>query len=116
MCAVGPYKDTVNLPLTKFNMRANSTQREPELQKFWEKSQIYEHLLKSNTGVSNPLHALSFGPLPYAALQRNVFDSLVLADRRSSHCMMDHHMLMGEQPIMLVRECLCSLCKEVLGP
>jgi hypothetical protein len=47
----GPYKDTVNLPLTKFNMRANSTQREPELQKFWEKNKIYEQLLKENPGV-----------------------------------------------------------------
>ena len=28
----GVYKGTVNLPDTKFNMRANSVQREPELQ------------------------------------------------------------------------------------
>ena len=33
----GPYKNTVNLPQTKFNMRANSKQREPELHRFWAK-------------------------------------------------------------------------------
>lgn len=49
-CA-GPYKDTVNLPQTKFNMRANSVQREPELQRFWEKNKVYETLLKTNPGV-----------------------------------------------------------------
>ncbi len=60
--SAGPYKDTVNLPITKFNMRANSTQREPELQKFWEKNNIYEQLLKSNPGVGiSP----SFMPLSF---------------------------------------------------
>ena len=47
----GPYKDTVNLPQTKFNMRANSKQREPELQRFWEEQNIYEQLLQTNSGV-----------------------------------------------------------------
>ena len=50
-CA-GPYKDTVNLPQTSFNMRANSKQREPELQRFWEEQNIYEQLLQTNPGVS----------------------------------------------------------------
>lgn len=49
--AAGPYKDTVNLPQTKFNMRANSKQREPELQRFWEEQNIYEQLLQTNSGV-----------------------------------------------------------------
>lgn len=47
----GPYKDTVNLPQTSFNMRANSKQREPELQRFWEEQDIYEQLLQTNPGV-----------------------------------------------------------------
>ena len=34
------YKETVNLPQTNFNMRANSVTREPEIQKFWAESQI----------------------------------------------------------------------------
>ena len=49
----GPYKDTVNLPQTKFNMRANSVQREPELQRFWEQHRVYEMLLETNPGVSS---------------------------------------------------------------
>ena len=46
-----PYKDTVNLPKTSFNMRANSAQREPELQKFWEANRVYQQLLETNKGV-----------------------------------------------------------------
>ncbi|GGA00597.1 isoleucine--tRNA ligase [Okeania sp. KiyG1] len=56
------YKDTVNLPQTKFNMRANSVTREPELQKFWAESQIYERLSQTNPGEIFTLHD---GP-PYA--------------------------------------------------
>lgn len=47
----GPYKDTVNLPVTKFNMRANSVQREPELQRQWAEQGTYEQLRDNNTGV-----------------------------------------------------------------
>ena len=52
-CA-GPYKDTVNLPVTKFNMRANSVQREPELQRQWAEQRTYEQLRDGNPGVSPP--------------------------------------------------------------
>jgi hypothetical protein len=52
-CA-GPYKDTVNLPVTKFNMRANSVQREPELQRQWAEQRTYEQLRDGNSGVSLP--------------------------------------------------------------
>jgi hypothetical protein len=50
----GPYKDTVNLPVTKFNMRANSVQREPELQRQWAQQRTYEQLRDGNAGVSVP--------------------------------------------------------------
>lgn len=56
------YKDTVNLPQTNFNMRANSVTREPELQKFWAEEQIYERLSETNPGETFTLHD---GP-PYA--------------------------------------------------
>ncbi|MBE9169617.1 isoleucine--tRNA ligase [Pleurocapsales cyanobacterium LEGE 06147] len=56
------YKDTVNLPQTGFNMRANATKREPELQKFWTDNQIYEQLSQNNPGELFVLHD---GP-PYA--------------------------------------------------
>ena len=53
VCAAGPYKDTVNLPQTKFNMRANSVQREPQIQKLWEQNQIYSGLLDDTSKVLN---------------------------------------------------------------
>jgi isoleucyl-tRNA synthetase len=58
----GKYKDTVNLPKTAFEMRANAAKREPELQKFWAEQGIYEHLSKHNPGEVFVLHD---GP-PYA--------------------------------------------------
>ena len=56
------YKDTVNLPQTEFNMRANSTKREPEIQQFWAENKIYEKLSQNNPGEMFVLHD---GP-PYA--------------------------------------------------
>ena len=60
--ATRSYKETVNLPQTEFNMRANAVQREPELQQFWAENQIYEQLSQNNTKDSFILHD---GP-PYA--------------------------------------------------
>ncbi|KAL4539563.1 hypothetical protein Ndes2437B_g02070 [Nannochloris sp. 'desiccata'] len=58
----GVYSKTVNLPQTKFDMRANSVVREPQLQAFWEENKIYETLSRSNPGEPFTLHD---GP-PYA--------------------------------------------------
>jgi isoleucyl-tRNA synthetase len=58
----GSYKDTVNLPQTQFDMRANAVKREPELQQFWADHQIYEQLSQTNPGAPFTLHD---GP-PYA--------------------------------------------------
>jgi len=58
----GNYKDTVNLPKTNFEMRANAIKREPEIQKFWEDNQIYQRLSQNNPGELFILHD---GP-PYA--------------------------------------------------
>lgn len=56
------YKDTVNLPKTKFEMRANAAKREPEIQKFWRENRIYEELAEKNPKEVFVLHD---GP-PYA--------------------------------------------------
>jgi isoleucyl-tRNA synthetase len=56
------YKDTVNLPKTKFDMRANAVKREPQLQQFWAEEKIYERLSQNNPGDPFILHD---GP-PYA--------------------------------------------------
>lgn len=36
------YKDTLNLPQTTLEMRANATQKEPQTQEFWEGINVYE--------------------------------------------------------------------------
>lgn len=56
------YKDTVNLPKTGFDMRANAVKKEPELQEFWAKEQVYEKLAQNNP---KDLFILHDGP-PYA--------------------------------------------------
>ncbi|MBD2196441.1 MULTISPECIES: isoleucine--tRNA ligase [Calothrix] len=62
MTETGSYKDTVNLPKTNFDMRANALKREPEIQKFWEENKIYDRLSEKNPGKLFILHD---GP-PYA--------------------------------------------------
>ncbi len=62
MTESGQYKDTVNLPQTRFDMRANASIREPEIQKFWAETRIYERLAEQNPGEPFVLHD---GP-PYA--------------------------------------------------
>ncbi|MDH6061489.1 isoleucine--tRNA ligase [Chrysosporum bergii ANA360D] len=62
MTEPGSYKDTVNLPKTKFEMRANAMKREPEIQKFWADNNIYHRLSQNNPGELFILHD---GP-PYA--------------------------------------------------
>lgn len=57
-----PYSQTVNLPQTPFDMRANSVKKEPELQKLWHDNKIYESLSRNNPGDIFTLHD---GP-PYA--------------------------------------------------
>ncbi|KZR63710.1 Isoleucine--tRNA ligase [Prochlorococcus marinus str. MIT 1327] len=56
------YKDTLNLLQTSFGMRANASQREPELQEFWKQQGIDLELGLNNQGQNFTLHD---GP-PYA--------------------------------------------------
>ncbi|MBE9185463.1 isoleucine--tRNA ligase [Microcoleus sp. LEGE 07076] len=66
------YKDTVNLPKTKFDMRANAARREPELQQFWADREIYDRLSQNNPG---DLFILHDGP-PYANGQLHIGHAL----------------------------------------
>ena len=66
------YKDTVNLPQTKFEMRANAVKREPELQQFWADEHIYDRLSENNPG---DLFILHDGP-PYANGQLHIGHAL----------------------------------------
>jgi isoleucyl-tRNA synthetase len=68
----GKYKDTVNLPKTNFDMRANAIKREPEIQKFWAENNIYSQLAENNPGELFILHD---GP-PYANGQLHIGHAL----------------------------------------
>lgn len=57
-----PYRSSVSLPVTSFSQRANAVVREPELQEFWAREQVYERLSRDNPGEVFVLHD---GP-PYA--------------------------------------------------
>ncbi len=55
------YSHTLNLPKTKFQMKANLPQKEPATLKFWEENDIYKKMLSK----SNKKYILHDGP-PYA--------------------------------------------------
>jgi len=57
------YKDTVLLPSTDFSQRANAKTREPEIQEFWKKEDVYEKLQEMEH--PNGSFTLHDGP-PYA--------------------------------------------------
>ncbi len=58
-----PYKDTLNLPKTRFGMKAALAQREPQWLKQWQKDRLYEQLMQHTAG--RPTFVLHDGP-PYA--------------------------------------------------
>lgn len=61
------YKETLNLPQTTLEMRANATKKEPETQKFWEEIKVYEkNLAQRNKTNSFVLHD---GP-PYLSSEK----------------------------------------------
>lgn len=57
------YKDTLNLPQTDFPMKANLPEREPQILKFWQDSDIYRLTEEKTKG--RPSFVLHDGP-PYA--------------------------------------------------
>ena len=63
MAKKDPYRDTLNLPKTKFGMKANLLQMEPNFQKRWERIKLFERMRQKE----HPKGAFIFhdGP-PYA--------------------------------------------------
>ena len=57
------YNNTLNLPVTEFNMRGALPQREPAWVEEWEEKQLYHKMIKKNEG--KPQYILHDGP-PYA--------------------------------------------------
>ncbi len=57
------YRDTLNLPKTKFKMKANLTQKEPMYLKRWDREDLYHQWQEATKG--RPQYILHDGP-PYA--------------------------------------------------
>ena len=49
------YRDTVALPQTGFDQRANAPVREPQIQNFWEEKRIYQSLYENPKGKLLPV-------------------------------------------------------------
>ena len=61
------YKNTLNLPQTTLEMRANATKREPEIQKFWEEINVYEKNIEQRDKTNK--FVLHDGP-PYLSSEK----------------------------------------------
>ena len=61
------YKDTLNLPQTSLQMRANATKREPEIQEFWAENNIYEKMTSQRDKANSFI--LHDGP-PYLSSEK----------------------------------------------
>ena len=61
------YKDTLNLPKTTLEMRANATKKEPETQKFWEEQGIYKKMTENKDKTNSFI--LHDGP-PYLSSEK----------------------------------------------
>ncbi|MBV8311379.1 MAG: class I tRNA ligase family protein, partial [Planctomycetaceae bacterium] len=58
-----PYKETLNLPVTRFEMKANLKVREPQIQARWREQDLYGQVRQARSrGARKVLHD---GP-PYA--------------------------------------------------
>ncbi|PIQ26791.1 isoleucine--tRNA ligase [bacterium (Candidatus Blackallbacteria) CG17_big_fil_post_rev_8_21_14_2_50_48_46] len=84
------YKQTLNLPQTSFSMRANSGQREPQLQEFWKNTNVYQKNLSFRTGSKYILHDgppyLSSGKIHIGhALNRILKDLVVKYQTLNNH-------------------------------
>ena len=61
------FKDTLNLPKTTLEMRANATKKEPETQKFWEEHQMYKKMTENRDKANSFI--LHDGP-PYLSSEK----------------------------------------------
>ena len=84
------YKDTLHLPKTDFEMRAQLNKKEPLIQEKWETQNIYKRM--QETRLDAPLYSLHDGP-PYAngnihighALNKILKDVLVRSKYMAGH-------------------------------
>ncbi len=80
------YKETLNLPVTDFPMRANLPQREPEILRKWQEMDLYRKIEEAGRGRPNftlhdgPPYANGHTPLGHAL--NKILKDLVLKSRR----------------------------------
>ncbi len=85
------YNKTMNLPSTEFSMRANLTQKEPDMLADWQKNDLYNKVVENNKG--KPTYILHDGP-PYAngdihlgtALNKVLKDIVVRQKNMTGYC------------------------------
>jgi isoleucyl-tRNA synthetase len=85
------YKESLNLPRTRFPMRANLPQKEPETIKRWQEEKVYEAILEHHR--NQPAFVLHDGP-PYAnghlhmghALNKILKDIIIKSKSMAGHC------------------------------
>ena len=84
------YRDTLNLPETSFNMKANLAQKEPQVLKRWDKEDLYRQIQEKASG--KPLFILHDGP-PYAngnihlgTAFNKILKDIILRSKRMAGC------------------------------
>ncbi len=79
------YKDTLNLPKTSFPMKANLNQKEPEIQKRWDKINLYERIRENSQGkdkfVFHDGPPYANGPIHLGHLLNKVLKDIVVRSK-----------------------------------
>jgi len=79
------FKDTLNLPKTDFPMKANLSQREPEIQKSWKKKFIYSKIRDKSNGrkkfVFHDGPPYANGPIHIGHLLNKVLKDIVVRSK-----------------------------------
>ena len=79
------YKDTLNLPKTDFPMKANLQQKEPGIQKSWQKENLFEKILECRRGrekfIFHDGPPYANGPIHMGHLLNKVLKDLVVRSK-----------------------------------
>ena len=78
-----PYKDTLNLPVTKFDMKANLAVREPQIQARWHEQDLYGTRPASPERVGREGSCTTAPPMPTA---RSTWGPCSTRSSRTSSC------------------------------
>jgi len=83
------YKHTLNLPQTNFSMRANSAEREPEIQAFWKNIDVYKQNLQQRKAEPFILHDgppyLSSGKIHIGHAMNRILKDIVVKYQTLNH-------------------------------